>query len=60
MDVMKRGARLRKLENRDTFFYVRHDANAWQFVPGEFLQSGGWYKVAPPAFVPESDLAFYV
>jgi glycosyltransferase involved in cell wall biosynthesis len=60
MAAVNHGARLKKLENGDTFFYVRHQANAWQFIPGEFLHDGGWYKVAPPVFVPKPDLAFYI
>jgi hypothetical protein len=38
---------------------VRHDANAWKFKAGEFLDQNGWRLVEPPSFMPEEDLAFY-
>jgi glycosyltransferase involved in cell wall biosynthesis len=57
--AIKHGARIEKLESGDTYFYVKHLSNAWQFTPGEFLQSNSWYKIDPPFFVPKPDLAFY-
>jgi glycosyltransferase involved in cell wall biosynthesis len=57
--AMRRGARLEKLDNANTFIYVRHNANAWQFTPGSFLDNGGWQKVEPPSFLPGQDLEFY-
>jgi glycosyltransferase involved in cell wall biosynthesis len=57
--LQRRGARLEKLPNQGAFIYVRHDANAWKFKAGEFLDQNGWRLVEPPSFMPEEDLAFY-
>lgn len=57
--LQRRGARLEKLPNQGAFIYVRHDANAWKFKAGEFLDQNGWRRVEPPSFMPEEDLAFY-
>jgi O-antigen biosynthesis protein len=39
--LMRRGARIARLENAGTFIYVRHDQNSWRFTPGHFLDGGG-------------------
>lgn len=57
--LRRAGARLVTLQNRDTFIYVRHASNTWQFTPGNFLDRRGWRRVEPPSFVSQDDLAFY-
>jgi glycosyltransferase involved in cell wall biosynthesis len=57
--LVQQGARLERLPNQDMFIYVRHDANSWQFTPGNFLDSAGWRRVTTPAFIPRQDLDFY-
>ena len=39
--------------------YVRHPANAWQFVCGEHLDPAGWHRVEPNRLLPSDDLADY-
>jgi O-antigen biosynthesis protein len=53
------GARVSRLPNDSSFIYVRHGGNAWQFTCGDFGGARGWCRVAPPAFLPPEDLAFY-
>jgi hypothetical protein len=57
--LMRQGARLEKLPNQGRFIYIRHSANAWRFVTGEFLDRSGWSQVATPSFIPEEDLKYY-
>jgi glycosyltransferase involved in cell wall biosynthesis len=57
--LVRRGARIARLENAGTFIYVRHDQNSWRFTPGHFLDGSGWQRVEPPAFMSEPDLEFY-
>ncbi len=57
--LMRQGATLEKLPNEDKFIYIRHGANAWRFVTGEFLDRSGWSQVATPSFIPEEDLKYY-
>jgi glycosyltransferase involved in cell wall biosynthesis len=57
--LIRRGARLERLANDDTFIYVRHGQNSWQFTPGHFLDGRGWRRVEPPSFLSASDCAFY-
>ena len=55
--ALRRGARLRRLENDGLFVYVRHGAGAWCFDCGSFLDPGGWLRADEPA-LPAADLAF--
>lgn len=44
-----RGYRLLRLSNPGVFVYVRHGVNAWkEFVPGRFIDPGGWERSTPP------------
>jgi glycosyltransferase involved in cell wall biosynthesis len=58
-ELLCRGKRLMSVPNRDVFVYVRHDANSWQFVEGEFLDRRGWQTLPVPTYIPVDDLAFY-
>lgn len=57
--LIRQGARLEKLSNQGKFIYIRHGANAWRFVTGEFLDRKGWSRVATPPFIPQEDLKYY-
>ena len=57
--LIRKGARVRKLANRDIFVYIRHHANSWRFATGSFMDRDAWARVARPAFVPPGDLRFY-
>jgi len=58
-DLVHHGARLRKLPNEGAFIYIRHDANSWRFVPGEFIERNDWLPIAPPTYLEAEDRAFY-
>ncbi|HZA21671.1 MAG TPA: glycosyltransferase family 2 protein [Dehalococcoidia bacterium] len=57
--LMRQGARQEKLSNQGKFIYIRHGANAWRFIAGEFLDRSAWSQVATPSFIPEEDLEYY-
>jgi glycosyltransferase involved in cell wall biosynthesis len=57
--LVRRGVRLKKLDNSNMFIYVRHNANTWKFSTGNFLDRQGWKVVEPPAFMSSEDLGFY-
>ena len=46
------------LPNDDTFIYVRHGWNAWEFVCGRAVDASAWTRVAAPACL-GADAAFY-
>jgi glycosyltransferase involved in cell wall biosynthesis len=46
------------LANADSFVYVRHGANAWEFVCGRAVDASAWIRCAPPACI-AADTAFY-
>ncbi len=50
--ALNRQKRLRKLDNRGHFVYVRHGRNAWTFEPGVSVDAGGWQRVEPPRGFP--------
>jgi tetratricopeptide (TPR) repeat protein len=49
---------IRPLANGDSFIYVRHGANAWEFVCGRAVDAGAWSRCPTPACI-EADMAFY-
>lgn len=51
-------ATIASLPNADTFVYVRHGANAWEFVCGRAVDAGAWTEIAAPSCV-AADAAFY-
>ncbi len=57
--ALQRGKRLARLPNEGVFVYVRHDQNAWQFKPGQFLDPAGWQRIDPPRTFPTDALAMY-
>lgn len=57
--LLKKGARIQKLTNKDIFIYIRHHSNSWKFMAGSFIDRQAWEKVNKPAFVPRQDLLFY-
>jgi glycosyltransferase involved in cell wall biosynthesis len=52
-EVLRRGQRVKQLENPGLFVYVRHGRNAWQFEVGRFLDPQGWSSIAAPASISE-------
>lgn len=56
--VLRGGARLVKVPNDDTFVYVRHGANSWNFEPGRHLGAQHWSPVQRTVMAPD-DLAVY-
>jgi glycosyltransferase involved in cell wall biosynthesis len=57
--AIRRGARLVQLSNEEQFIYLRHSGNAWPFACGDYLDPGGWQRLAEPGFLAE-DRLFYV
>ena len=53
-DMLRRGARLHRLDGRGRFVYVRHETNSWQQFG---LGSAGWRPIAEPS-LPLADRAF--
>ncbi|MGH9945399.1 MAG: glycosyltransferase, partial [Pyrinomonadaceae bacterium] len=54
------GGRLRRLENHGVFIYVRHGRNAWnQFMPGRFIDPGGWHLINRPHIFSAASLDAY-
>ncbi|HEY1490798.1 MAG TPA: glycosyltransferase family A protein, partial [Verrucomicrobiae bacterium] len=50
----RHGHRLARVANAGLFVYVRHGANAWPFLAGQFLDSSGWREAqGPPDFLPK-------
>ena len=50
----RQGHRVARVANEGLFVYVRHGANAWRFLAGQFLDSSGWRKTqGPPDFLPK-------
>lgn len=52
-------ARITKLMNKNMYIYVRHCANAWEFICGNFINPNGWKKIEPPSFLTREDLNYY-
>jgi glycosyltransferase involved in cell wall biosynthesis len=50
--AIRRGARLKRLDNDGLFVYVRHPRCAWRFECGRYLDPSGWRRVAPPSLPP--------
>jgi glycosyltransferase involved in cell wall biosynthesis len=51
-------ATIAALPNEDTFIYVRHGSNAWEFVCGRAVDAGAWTEAAAPSCI-EADRPFY-
>ncbi len=58
-DARRRGARLQKLPHANSFVYLRHDSNAWNFPLGSYLDPRGWQRANPDDYIPLTDLPFY-
>jgi hypothetical protein len=54
--LVRDGARLLRLGDEDLFIYVRHTTNSWRFVPGTYVDRGGWRQVPTPPFLRPDDL----
>ena len=52
-------ARIAKLPNREVFIYLRHNANAWEFICGTFINPHAWTRIPPPGFLSQDDRQFY-
>lgn len=46
--ALRRGARLKRIDNDGLFVYVRHPGCAWRFECGRYLDPAGWIRVNPP------------
>lgn len=55
--ALRRGARLRRLDNDGLFIYVRHGESAWRFACGSFLDPRGWRRTLEPP-LPDGDRRF--
>jgi glycosyltransferase involved in cell wall biosynthesis len=51
--------RVAALPAEETFVYVRHGGNAWEFACGHMIDPGGWASVPSPEWLPSDDLKFY-
>ncbi|PKQ60294.1 hypothetical protein BZG02_20050 [Labilibaculum filiforme] len=58
LKMMRNGARLRRIDGKELFIYLRHGNNSWTFNTGLFLDPSGWEKVDTPDCILE-DIAFY-
>jgi glycosyltransferase involved in cell wall biosynthesis len=58
--ALGRGKRLQRIANDDLYVYTRHQGNAWRFQVGQFLDSAGWHRVAPPEWLPGPTLRAYL
>jgi glycosyltransferase involved in cell wall biosynthesis len=56
--AVRRGARLKRLDEPGLFVYLRHGANAWRFVLGHHVDPRGWRRVGEPPHLGR-DRAFY-
>lgn len=58
-NACRRGAVVQKLPNDETFVYIRHGKNSWQFTAGTHRDPAGWQVQSPAELIPAADLAFY-
>jgi glycosyltransferase involved in cell wall biosynthesis len=56
---VKGKVRIKKLQNKEVFMYVRHNKNAWEFICGNFIKPNAWKVVNQPEFLKKDDLEFY-
>lgn len=52
--------RIAKYPNQNVFIYLRHNANAWEFICGNFIKPRAWKQIPPPSFLGKDDLGFYL
>jgi hypothetical protein len=57
--AFRRGARLQKLPHAQSFVYLRHSDNAWNFPLGTYLSPGEWRQMDPNTCLPPEDITFY-
>ncbi|HEX6482488.1 MAG TPA: glycosyltransferase [Ktedonobacteraceae bacterium] len=55
----RRGARLQKLPHAQSFVYLRHSDNAWNFPIGTYLSPTEWQQIDPNTCLPTEDITFY-
>ncbi len=48
MASILKGARLKRINGRNLFIYLRHNGNSWSFVPGQKIDPNGWEKIDFP------------
>lgn len=56
MSVIRKGARLERIDGRELFIYMRHSANTWRFNAGTFLHPEEWQLTEGPAGIHASSL----
>jgi glycosyltransferase involved in cell wall biosynthesis len=52
-------SRIVALPAEDTFVYVRHGSNAWDFACGLMIDPAGWTSVQAPGWLSSNDVGFY-
>ncbi|MGA7219330.1 MAG: glycosyltransferase family A protein [Candidatus Sulfotelmatobacter sp.] len=57
-DAKRGGSRVCRLSGDDSFVYLRHANNAWQFTCGEHIDARGWSEVPIPEVL-AADCKFY-
>lgn len=57
--AIARGARLARVPGGELLVYLRHGTNSWRFGCGDFLDPGGWSRVAEPDWF-TADRTFYL
>lgn len=58
-NARRRGALLQKLPNAESFVYIRHGKNSWQFTAGAYVDPAGWQSLPVESLIPAGDLPFY-
>jgi glycosyltransferase involved in cell wall biosynthesis len=48
--AINKGARLKGVDGYNSFVYVRHNQNTWQFEPNNFRRYPGWLQAQLPQF----------
>lgn len=57
--LFESNARVLKLPCNDSFLYVRHHCNTWNFATENSRSLSGWQLVDPPSFLSPEDVRFY-
>ncbi len=56
--ILKKGARLQAINGYNSFVYIRHASNTWQFEANNFRRYPGWLRSRLPLFA-RQHIAFY-
>ncbi len=58
-ELLNKKARLKKIDGRNLFIYLRHDSNSWSFESGKFKNKKAWGKIDISSLL-GNDLTFYL